>query len=452
MFKFLRNLILMGAVLIQSSVDETGAAGLGYQNHLIGALNDNTGAGAWWVFYTVGTATTLSTKRSIDNGATWAAKAASNALLVGNNGTDGRSFGCAYQSIAGADVVHIDCSDSDGSTAWQTDHTRFRPDTNTWAAWVRTGAAAVTSQNAPQGITPCIDANQRPIANLEWGGGVGSDGGVARATNTDAGSSWTSGMGTVQVIDSTTTNSVNGSCIFAMGGNDIIVLQENGAAAETSSMTNVRHRSFTAGAWAANVGNVFASNFTAAPPADFGAVDVSTTDIHCVARTGASAYTHRRCSAPGNPATWNNGDSIPAKASTSGLGLVMITDGTSVWLFSADNASQTINYIKWISGTGWVNPVDGTSTWAQALSFAAIGSGTIGSLSGWNRVFNNTAGVIFGAVNASHTDLYFLGTAVATPIAVDEGDPLLYAFRTIWCSAKRFWHWLFPVPALGDAL
>jgi hypothetical protein len=286
---------------------------------------------------------------------------ASNLSGTQSNNRWARNLGCAYKNIASTDVLYI----------W-TCYAPIATDHSMWVQRVTLGAGtfAVTHAEAQIGssVTPSNVLSTMGVAgaistdNFAWSiGGYETTGlgnfRVQRATNADAGSSWTAGWSLSGAIGAAHSQFADSQAIFPVGASKMLgVMDEGSTATPTDDILQ----------WSASPSGGGVTNWTAGgtPPdyanlvdttADFDLEDwaacrVSDTDVHVVVRDpdNADAFLHKRW----NGTTFGAGQSIPTQATKAGAGLFAASNGTDVWLFAIDSdAANTVRYVKWTAAT-----------------------------------------------------------------------------------------------------
>ncbi len=393
---------IIGTTIAGTTTDSTGMA---FQSHLVWAVNDS----AWWLFFiSNGATTTVQTFRSPD-GVTWTAKTSSGAYTSSGTVVAGRSIGIAYKNISSNDIVGMFARTIEGSNdGSQHNRAAIASAAISYSGWASASGSqhAADTATRPGGCGSAFDSSNRPYDANNISGTPNIDGNpcMNKGTNTDAGTSWTAGMGAAAQVEAVT-NSCNAFCLFDAGAGKLIGLWENASGTEPSGMTNVRVAAWSGTAWG-TVGNVFTA-FTAEDPNNFGAVALSTSDIHVVARTGSNTFVHKRVNAS---ATVSAGDSITNQNNKAGAGLFMATNGTNVWLFCIDSAAaNNVMWAKWTSGAGW-------SAWSTLEST----SKTRGFLTGYPTVSNNLIGVVWSETNGVNFDIVFESLNTSSSIFEDE--------------------------------
>lgn len=444
----------MAATIIGTTIAGTIAqpTGLAFQGHLQWAVND----AAWWFFYlNSGTNNVIHCQRSPD-GTTWTAKTDSGTFpalgSATDNWADGRNLGVCYKNISSNDVFHIDVGVSRSTNRGNAGNIHYRATAAsaaiTWAAGAQVGSTTSGTAAAanPQGSTPCIDSNNVPVSNLEFDTTATSDGGVARGSNADTGSAWTPGFGAVTVIRSATTNSVNASAVFDIGGGNLLTVQEDADSTEPSSMKTYYSSKYT-GTWAAPI-TVFTALAAAVDPNNAGFCAVGTATVHAVQRTGTNTYVHKKYATSGT--TWGAGDSIPTQNSTAGTGIALVTDGTNLWMGIIDSdAADTVRYIKWTSGVGWDASWTAleTATAVRTYITAAMKGDNSAILWGWTQtngsnfdvaveLLSLTSSALSIAVSDSTTPAEATDLA-SNPIRIGVSDASLVPTDTVTMMVSR---------------
>jgi hypothetical protein len=318
----------------------TAASGTGNctQQKVIFAAN----SALWWAFYMDSTNNNQIKSKSSSDGATWTSRATLT-LTNAARSTDGRNFSVCYDNIASNDVVHLIVSEA---AAGESHHARgsISGTTLTWSSDDIIDNVHTNSEDAA-GWSIMLDSNNRPIAATDQNGGNAE---IYRATNTDSGTSWTSGWGGFTTIYSGALTAVDAQIILDLGSGNLLALCEDDTASGANSMKNVEWMKWTT-TWSAAAA-VFTGLGSGVSPNDFCACPLSTSDIHSILRTGASSYSHKRF----NGTNWTtlSGASIPTLATKAGGGIPMVSDGTNVWAGAiGSDAANTVNYIKWTAGS-----------------------------------------------------------------------------------------------------
>lgn len=413
---------VIGSTIAGTVSDPTGMA---WQNHLVWATND----AAWWLFYLGSSSTTtIQTYRSPD-GTTWTSKTASGAPSntdVGGTPTfnsQGRNLGCFYKNISSNDVVHLSALIVNGTNQEQWQHNRASISSGavTWSGWAGVGSSnrAYDSATFPGGCAPVIDSNQRPVDFINADNSIDGNAGAKRATNTDAGSSWTAGFGAATQIEAVT-NSVNAGLLIDVGSQVLLGLWENASGTEPSSMTNVRAARYSA-SWG-TVANVFTA-FTAEDPNNFGVCKVDNTHTHIVAKTGTNTYVHKIVDGTTNAPTVSAGASITNQNSLAAGGLAMALgqDGNVYLAIIDTDAANTVRYCKY-NGSTW-------SSWSALETSTKTRKFLTAS-----QNYDSSGNVLFcwTETNGSNFDVAVapLSTSSSTFVGDDEG--LTYQVITRW--------------------
>jgi len=416
--------VVIGTTIAGTVPDSTGMA---WQNHLVWVSND----AAWWLFYCDSTdVNTLKTYRSPD-GTTWTAKssvtlvAPGTSSTIGTSGTSppsGRGIGVAYKNISSTDVIHttaqVGATDNADSQYVRATIASAAITWGTATAIDSPGAAQATSY-FPAGESVIIPNDNRPIhCSAFFQGGVLSCTQYIRATNADAGSSWTAGYSTAANIDCSASvfpKAVAIADINTGGSNaNVLIAYENDATGDV--LTNVRWNWWNGTAWS-STGDIFTALGTGVDPNNYGIVARTTTDVHCVLFDGTSTFTHQRNNGGSSP-TWSAGATIPSESAKPGSGVAMASDGTNVWMFVIDNAAgNAVKYIKWSSASGnwdgtW-STLDSTSQTRKYISCSPT----------LDNTGSKNIGVIWSQTNGSNFDVVF--AQLATVVSKGVGKPLI---------------------------
>ena len=321
----------------------TAATGRSTQNHLVYAQN----FGAWWVSYLSSTQA-MSALYSTNLGVSWSAPTGSPFTLAAAHSSEGRDYGFGYANLASTDVLHMNAG-----TSTQSWHSRFTLGTT----WTNTNAEAslssVGAARAPQGQCVALDSNGRPFDSFSTFASNAGNANVAKATNADAGTSWTAGFATA--VPYGTTQFIASRFLASTGSATMLLVTDNSSNGTSSpqQFTQLWSATYNGTAWSPNNAStgttVLASSVTATDVNNWGAVARTTSDIHVVALSNnSSSFVHRRF----NGTSWSAGDSVPTLTYGTQSGISLISDGTSVWAAAFDS-SKNLQYSKWVSGTGW---------------------------------------------------------------------------------------------------
>jgi hypothetical protein len=287
---------------------------------------------AWWIFYITSTQS-LSAMYSTNvtqNSATWQAPTSGSPFsLAAAHSSEGRYFGFAYADISSTDVLHMQD---------QGYHSRF---TLSAANLNNTNAEALVTAGATAhsvGMAGTLDSTNLPVVM----GPLSSQSAAAwRASNTDSGSSWTAGFGSVNNFFNGTTWSSSCALLPLASGNVLAVYD---SATATSTMTALDYSLWNGSSWSANASVL--TGLAAADTDAWGAIVRTTSDAHLVVLNN-NAYTHERF----NGSSWASGSTIPTLAYGTISGIALATDGTNVWAFVFDT-SKVLWYCQW-NGSSW---------------------------------------------------------------------------------------------------
>jgi hypothetical protein len=315
------------------------------QKYIIYAVN----SARYWAFYTDSTNVNQIKCQYSSDTVTWTLGTAF--TTTNNFDSDGREFSCDYKNISSTDVVHFVFSQqapSNDATFYV--RATISGTTITYGSQGQIdGSEADQAQAHPAGCDIVIDTNNRPAVGVTWTNTAANDFGAYIASNADTGSAWTVGYAAGSNLDASLVNFNNASHMEALTGDNKLAMWENGAAAEANSMTNVRWSKYNGSTWSA-AADIFTVLGAGVSPNNYGACALSTSDIHCVLRTGTNTYTHKRFN--GTDWTTVSGAAITTQNSLAGGGLAMASDGTSVWLFVIDtDAPNTVRYCTWTSNS-----------------------------------------------------------------------------------------------------
>lgn len=383
------------ATLLSIGVDATGTP---HQNHLVYAAADQ----AWWLFYPDQVApATLRCARSVDL-ATWVDKQTvtlAHSLKGGTAARYGYNLAVAYDSISGVDVVHVTTGWSVGGNVGL-DHVRA---TIAGGEAIFGPQAAIVSvaQTVNQTVGPgnSVDSNGRPQLGSPVGTADAGDLWERRASNADAGSSWTAGW------DTPFSNFVGAAFISVasmldLGGGVSLHLSDSSSATPESAQNVKWIKSAGTGVWSGSVADALAADTTAVFSAyDWGAAVRTGTDVHLVVRNPdtANAWIHRRF----NGTAWSAGAAVPSQASKAGGGVFVASDGVDVWLFVIDSdAANTVRYVKWSSGAatwGAWTAFESSTQVRTALS-GCRAAGLVGGASTLGVCWTEAAGLPFRVV------------------------------------------------------
>jgi hypothetical protein len=336
------RLVLLMAFTIQASVgsSQTAATGRPGQGHIVYA----TGQGAWWAFYLSSTQS-LSALYSTNLGTSWTAPTNSPFSLVQVHNSEGRNFGFGYANISSTDVLHVAANYYFGASLKRHYHSRFTLGTT----WTNTNAESqlttVTDGTTWTG-TPAValDSNKRPIDSGTYL--IDGVGGVIRATNTDAGSSWTAGYGTATNFYNSGFYTRASAILSISSGNAIAICSLDGSGAD--AITNLKSSYWGGSSWASAV-SVFGSAITATSDDNWGACVLSTGTVVCVA---LSNNNNTFTAASTTSGTWSS-MTAPGNltlGAQSGLSFIADASGNG-WLFACDS-SKNIQYNEW-NGSSW---------------------------------------------------------------------------------------------------
>jgi hypothetical protein len=344
--------------VIQASAGLSDQTGFSYQGHLVYLIN----AAKWLVSWQDNASDTtwkLLTNANNDfTGGSWSVPTGSPFTFTNpwtDNGTNksGANHSLAYKNISSNDVLHMDRFFKAGSSFT---HSHLRAHFSGTTVTVDSqndfgdGIGSVNTSNGgpPWAVGGNFTTGNRPVVVFESGSAGGPE--AQTSANSDSGTSWTDDIGGgTNVPSASEIADACGACVFPLASNGALVLAGDGSASAPTTMQNVSSAKFTNGVgWGSAVSVGFTALGAGVSANNFGGIGVTTSDIHCVLRTGSNTYSHRRY----NGTSWSAAQSIPNQNSKAGAGLFMATDGTDVWLFIIDSdAANTVRYIKWTAAT-----------------------------------------------------------------------------------------------------
>lgn len=269
---------------------------------------------------------------------------------------EGRNFACAYENVGATDVVYciVGMTKADGGAdSIQANRVTLTSSVATWGTWANQAGTAGTA-NTPDGSAVGISTtnrtwlfNSRDTTDRDWAGTI--------ASNVDAGTSWTAGYGAAAAIDNSMANTINSGAIMPLAAGLMLGMADSGTVTATTT-NHIFVKSSSATAWPANAARstIFAGATAAAQDKnDWGAVGVSTTDVHVVRRKTSTAFEHRRY----DGTAWGtlvNITSTGITAHLAGSGIGLASNGTDVWAFIIDtDANKSVMYLHWTSAGGW---------------------------------------------------------------------------------------------------
>lgn len=331
---------------MSSTIATAGASSgcLGSARNVVYATN----GALWWAFALTATSTLAS--YSSPDGTTWTARATHSLGMA--TASEGRDLQVTYKSISGLDVVWFayvnnassgaNAVDAVRATISGTTITYHTSDTGIGgsAASIATptyssGGLELDSNNRAYVVNGMLDANQ----DTSWTRSTADPGTGEQATAP----TWSA----VAVIDNSQAFEVKSAYLVSTGSGNMALIADNATAAST--WTGLSFYTWNGTTWSGTGGNTSVTGaVTAVDKADWGAVAVSTTDVHVVYRTSTGSWVHRRW----NGTSWGAGQTIPAFSTTSGTGVALCSDGTNAWLVAVgSDAANTVKYLKWTAAT-----------------------------------------------------------------------------------------------------
>lgn len=297
-----------------------------------------------WISYKALSATTIYARISAD-AVTWSDPTTPTKTITNTNNAQGKQLGVAYANLGSTDVFHFTMYSS-GTTSFQ-DHNRatISGTTMTWGTSVQTNTQTnVVGTGFGQACAVASDG--RPFDSQTAAGGNSGDYSVARATNADTGSSWTTGFAAATLLFSSI-NSAESQCLMPLSsGGKMLSLGDNGFVSGTPNQ--ILFSLYGGSSWSPATATAVFATTASININDWGACLVNDTDVHAARRNDStSTFTHRRWGG----SNWAAGQSIPNTTCKGSAGIPMVSDGTDVWLFCIDSAAgNAIKYIKWTAG------------------------------------------------------------------------------------------------------
>lgn len=385
------------------------------QSPLIYATNQQR----WWFFLCDSTLDSTHVRCWVSSSndltsATWSAGTTSPAMSSGLTADDLRTMAALFlnpSSSLTTDAVHVEVQKNNGSTDVQ--HIRATltgASSITWGSWVdtnETGSMSVTFGN-------CLGvATDGSIHSLGAGLNTTSvTGAYARkASNADTSASWTNAWGAGAEIDGGVIPPFPSSNALApLASAGMLAVYDNSGGGDGINNTGLRFQRYASGttwptAGASTVGNGTSSQNNN----DWGMVGIDTTHVPCIRRNSSSTFIHSLYSG----SAWLSKTNPPDHNHLAGSGIFMATNGTNMWIFVLDSASN--QPIQWNQYTV------GTNSWGAWIQLEAAGSTARNAIGGSPVVGNNQIGVVFTAVNGSNFDINVSalslggGGAVGTP-------------------------------------
>lgn len=326
-----------------------GASGRPTQSHLVRAAVAKT----WWLFYIDGTTDVLRSIYSSDL-VNWTPSATVQLpykLVAGTN------FSVTTKVIGGVDVVHVALAYT--TTIQRHDHVRgvLSATTISWDAQVMVGCATTISSGAEDSpftmiaddnvvydFTGAFDDNNACVNSNSTG-----NFNVTASSTPDTGGAWTPIWDThIQVAFCV--GQVTAHWGAALPGNQVLTVQTNGL--DGTSETNLNDLWWATGAggtWSAQGSGFQAPLATRIGANDWGAVQVTPSDVQVVARIDAVTFRLFRF----NGTAWQELAAPPAQGSKAHSGPFLATDGTRTYLFVIDSDAASTIRIATFDGQTW---------------------------------------------------------------------------------------------------
>jgi hypothetical protein len=378
------------------------ATGHGNQSHLVYAANQQR----WWLFVLKSkTATVVSAYVSSSNditpgsGTTWSAATDSpvfpNSRALDSTGQ--RQLGVLSLTNGTTDIAHLSVGIVSG-TSWYTEHIRCTftgAGSITWESWTELTVAGFAVSAIRGNALGVGSTGFMHEAGLLLNGNA--DAAMRISVNADTGASWTNSWNTSGDTDTSMTNECNAYAYAALASGAMLVVYDNGGAAEPS-LTNLRYNKYTFGtAWpTTGSGDVFPTTSTQNQN-DWCLCRVDATHVYVIRRESANTFLCRMY----DGSSWSTPVStIPVGVHLAGSGLFAASDGTNLWLFVMDSATgQVIRYVKGSNANGTI------SFDASWTVFKQAGNAARNFISGCPTVGNNQVGVIYTVANGTNFDI-----------------------------------------------
>jgi hypothetical protein len=415
--------------------------GHGNQSHLIYAANQQR----WWLFYFDSILTTV-VKTMVSSSAdlttaTWSPGASSPAFASGTSLGGGESRNLAVLYLPGTvnpnDVVHVSVGILRSSSIKDTEHTRAAFVGTSSIAWDVSGwIGAVTT---PGAVTDFVLGNALGVSSTGYvhTSGVTLDTAVTPAykanvriaASPDTGATWTPTFNSPVRTDSVILYHCNVYALFSTGSGKMLVLYDNTGTGAEPLMSDVRYNTYSSGtSWPTSGGaNVFTTAFTQ-DQNDWCGCRVDDTHIYCLRKTAASGYGMSMWTG----SAWVVKTAPPTQTVLGGSGIFLATDGTNLWAFVLDSATnQPVRVNKYTVAT---------DTWGVWTQQEAAGASTRGMISGCPYAGNGQIGILFTQTNGSNIDIGLSVLVITPPLGVDTNYvPPQYQRGVIGVGPAAFW-------------
>jgi hypothetical protein len=402
----------MATTIVSNLVVFSDASGAGNQSHLVYAANQ----GRWWLFVIkTKTATVVSSYVSSSNDlttATWATSTDSPAFPTSRalSTNDQRNLACLSLTNGSTDAVHVSVGiGPSASGTGYTEHIRATftgTSAITWESWGETASAAVDTWGAVKGnaLGKSTDGH---IHESNLSVMQGQDANARLSTNVDTGATWTTGFGAIVFTDSSMANFCNAYAYAPLASAAMALVYDNGGAARPNG-TGLRYNKYTSGtSWPTTASADVGIGTTSQDFNDWCLCGVDTTHVYAFRRSGTNTFVWRKFDGT-SWTTPTNG--VPNQNHKAGSGLFAATNGTDLYLFLLDSATN--NPVQYCKASG----VNGTTpTWGAWTQLEAAGSAARNYISGYPVVANNQIGVIFTVVNGSNFDIAVSALSLGGP-------------------------------------
>lgn len=372
----------MSASVITSVGTIADGPGNGQSGH---GFVDSTGK-LWDFQFRSTSTTTLYARYSSDKGATWNDPTNPTKTVNALDGY-GRTLSVFYKHISGTDVVHFGFHSTVTGSSTRALRATVSGTTVSWGSELEVdeGGGGGAGSAVP---TAVASDGTVWVQNYDYSGpGISSFAPAPNGT-LDTGATWAGGNWTTFDLIETDGSAIQSMALLPLStGGKVLALSTNGSSATPN---NVRWSLYSGSSWPAAT-DVFGSAVNINPN-DWGCCLRTDTDAHAVRYEGSGVFTHRRF----NGTSFSAGQSIPSQTCKSGAGVVLTTDGTSVWLVIIDSdAANTVRYCKW-----------GGSSWGSWTAFETS-TQVRNYLTAYYDAVNTQINVTWGQTNGSNYDLTF---------------------------------------------
>lgn len=401
----------MATTIVSNLTVFSDQTGTGNQSHLIYATNQ----GRWWLFnLNTKTATTVKCYVSSSNDlstATWSAGTDSPAFPSSRalGGSQQRCLAVCGFANGSTDVVHVTVHIHSATDSWN-EHIRATftgASTISWESWTEAHPAN-TDTSEFQGNS-VLNASDGFIHELQVDNPKGDP--VAKlSTNADTGATWTNGYGSQTTIENLSGKNRITSALASLGSGAMLAVY--GASTTLPTANDILHTKYASGTtWPLNnPGTSVGAGTSDQDSLDWCLCAVDTTHIYVFRRSGSNTFIWRVYDGS-NWSTPANG--VPNQNHQAASGMFAASDGTDLYLFVLDSASnQPVQYCKASNANG------ASPSWGSWTQLEGAGSTARSAISGFPVVGNHQIGVIFTAVNGSNFDIVVTAlTGVGAPVA-----------------------------------